>query len=261
MTRLIGLALVALIAFYVAWPAWSGYSIRTALEADDKSTLAGKIDFERVRASLKPALTAEVEKAASAAVASAGRSPDVMTKLRADAIPKVVDSALTAAVSPEGVVRLYRARGDVKAELAAIVAEKLASPAGLALLAEVAGQVGVGQAGAGQGAAGGGGLGNVLGQLGKLAEKSGIDPGKMLGGLLGKPAGGGSAGGIGGGSGGSSSGGLSIDNLKSFGMTGPLGFEIGFAKNAKATGPEAVAEIAFTGGDWKLVGLRPTAVK
>ncbi len=254
MSRLLALLILGLVAFYVAWPAWSGYQIKTALDAGDSAGLARKIDFDRVRASLRPAVTAEVEKSLGAAIAASGQPPEVVAKVKADAMPKLVDTALNGIVTPESVVRLYRERANLKTIVARIVAEKLASREGLAALGSLAGAISPGKVD----------TGNIIGQLGKLAEQSGVDPGKILDGLFGKKDGG--AGSVGttaassgrsGASGGVGSGGITIDNIKSFAMVGFAGYAIGIAKDKAATRPDLTAEIAFTGSDWQLVALTP----
>lgn len=247
MSRIVGLLILALVAFYVGWPAYSGYRIKTALDAGDTAGLSQKIDFDRVRASLRPAVTAEVEKSLKTAVEASGQPPAVMDKLKADTLPKLVDVALNGLVTPEAVVRIYRERADLKTAVAKVVAERMASPEGLVLLGSIAGSLPTDKAT----------MGNVLGQLGKLAEKSGVDPGKVLGSLFGKKpaeepaAGAAQAGGA------KSDGGFGIDNVKSVAMSGPAGYAIGIAKNKLALKPEAIIEVAFTGGDWKLVGITP----
>ncbi|MBX9926056.1 MAG: DUF2939 domain-containing protein [Hyphomicrobiaceae bacterium] len=245
MFRLLTLLLiVGLAGFYVVWPAWSGYQIKAALDAQDAAGLSRKIDFDRVRASMRPAVTAEVEKSLTAVATASGQPAEALVRLKADAMPKLVDSALNGLVTPESVIRIYRDRADPKAAVAKIVAEKLASPEGFQLLGSIAGAVTPGRADAG----------SIIGQLGRMAEQSGIDPGKVLGGLLGKkgdaaaeakPVAGGGAAGVG------------IDNVKSFAMNGLTGYSIGIAKDKSATKPDLVADIAFTGADWKLVGLAP----
>jgi hypothetical protein len=243
MLRIIGLLCVVLMAFYGVWPAYSGYRIKSALQTENAELLASKIDFDAVRVSLKPAVTAEVEKAMTGALQQGGGQNEALLKqLKTQMMPAVVDGALATIVTPESMLRIYRER-DIKKTVAAIVAEKLG----------------------GGGAAGLGGLlggGDTVSQLGKVAEAAGIDPGKVLGGLFGKkaappvavpssvaapatptttaPA---------------SSFGMA--NVKSFGVTGPLGFSVGVSKDAATATPDVVADMAFTGGDWKIVGVRP----
>jgi hypothetical protein len=48
-----------------------------------------------------------------------------------------------------------------------------------------------------------------------------------------------------------------LRNVKSFGMLGPLRFEIGVAKYAAAKEADLTAELSFTGTDWKLTAVKP----
>ena len=49
-----------------------------------------------------------------------------------------------------------------------------------------------------------------------------------------------------------------LSNVKRFGFAGPLGFELGVARDAAKSGPDLTAGLAFTGMDWKLTRLVPT---
>ena len=48
-----------------------------------------------------------------------------------------------------------------------------------------------------------------------------------------------------------------LANVKSFRITGPASFAVGVARDKAATAPELIAEMAFRGGDWRLVGVTP----
>jgi Protein of unknown function (DUF2939) len=241
----IGLAVLLLVAgFYVAWPAYTGYRIKTALETSDPGLLAAKIDFDQVRTSLRPAVTAEVTKAAAAGVQAGGAAnAELLQQMTAKLLPTVVDKVLAETVTPETLLRVYKDGGDLKATLTKIMSEKtgggLGSPSGAA-------------------APGAGGLGDLVGAA---ARSAGIDPGKALGGLFGKkdsapaepaatqpapatPAA-------------PSGKGVSLANIKSFGFSGPLSFYVGVAKDPASAVPDVTADMAFTGGDWKIVAVRP----
>jgi hypothetical protein len=245
-TRIFGTLPLVALAFYVAWPAWSGYQIKAALDAEDKAALGRKIEFERVRTSLRPTVAAEFEARLAAIVKATGQPQATLDKLKTTGMPKLVDTALVALVSPEGLVRLYKERADVRGEVARIVAEKMASPDGVVLIGQIAGAVGSDSTA----------VGTVIDKLGQMAGEKGIDLGKIVGGVLGReptmtrpgaPAG----------TAGATPDKLGIANVKSFAMSGPLGFSLGIAKDATAKAPDVVADVEFTGGDWKIVGLRP----
>jgi hypothetical protein len=240
MGKILGLVVLALLGFYVAWPAYTGYAIKSALDSDNATLLASKIDFDRLRESLKPAVTAEADKAATAAIQQgAGANAALLKQLQTQLLPAVVDKLLVDVVTPETVLRLNREGGNYKATLAQIIAEKM----GGASLGSVLG---------GGVKPGSGGLGDLIGGIGKAA---GVDTGKALGGLFGgpkpqEPAAPAPADGA-------PKRSVSLANIKTFGMNGPLGFSVGVAKDPSASVPDVTADIAFTGFDWKLVGLRP----
>lgn len=50
---------------------------------------------------------------------------------------------------------------------------------------------------------------------------------------------------------------LGLANLKSYRITGPLSLAVGAARDAAATEPDLIAELEFTGFDWKVVGIVP----
>ena len=50
---------------------------------------------------------------------------------------------------------------------------------------------------------------------------------------------------------------LTLANIKSYRITGPLSLTIGVARDAAANEPDIIAELAFTGWDWKVIGLVP----
>ncbi len=251
MGRLLGLILIAAVIFYAAWPGYSAYRIKTALDTNDAAALESKVDFDAVRQSLKPAVTIEAEKAMTAALAHGGAdNAALIEQFKGQIMPRIIDTALTTIVTPETLLRIHREGGDLRKTLRDIVNEKLGGAGSLGALAGALGGPG-------------GKQGALLGQLGKMAEGAGVDPGKVLGGLLrsenavrdadaapvaaepAAPAAG------------SAKAAYGLANIKSFAINGPLGFSLGVARNAAATEPEVTADWAFTGGDWKLVGVRP----
>ena len=237
MGKLLGLIIVALLGFYVVWPAYTGYRIKNALDTDNADLLAAKIDFDGVRETLKPAVTAEVEKAVTASLQQGGAGNDALIlQLKTQVMPKVVETALTGVVTPETILRVYREGADYKATLSQIIGEKTG---GAAL---------GGLAGAGSGAKGG--LGDLLGNVSKALGATGIDPGKALGAK--PPAAGAPTPAATG-----AKRQYSLANIKSFSMSGPLGFSVGIARDPAATEPDVTADLAFRGGDWKIVGLTP----
>ncbi len=50
---------------------------------------------------------------------------------------------------------------------------------------------------------------------------------------------------------------LGLANVKSYRLTGPLGIAVGLARDPAATQADAVVEMTFTGGGWKVTGILP----
>ncbi len=224
MAKILGVGLLVLLGFYVAWPAYSLMSVKNALNSDNVPLLAAKVDFPSVRQSLTPAVTTEVERAVAAAVAQGGaENAALLGQLKTQMVPKLVELALATIVTPESLMRIYREGGDMRKTISVIVSEKM-----------------------------GGGGGQKLGGLNDLL-------GGKLGGLLGKKDAPGQTAPVApppaAASGGKAS--FSTANIKRFSMNGPLGFSVGVAKDTAATEPDVNTDVAFTGMDWKIVGVRP----
>jgi hypothetical protein len=240
------LAFLAGLAFYVCWPAYSGYEIKTSLDTHDAARLAAKVDFPSVRQSLRPAVTKKVEKVLAETLRNAGTARATLTEdLKARLVPRVVEAVLAGLVTPEMLIRVHEQGGNLKDAIDSIVAERALTADGVGGL--ISGlQVGDGvEAGD-----------NVeLGSLKQIAEKLGVDPNAALGGLLGKkaeappppkpvelkmraPR-------------------YGLDNIKNYGVTGPLGVFVSVARDPAARKPDLTAEMGFIDGDWKLTGLIP----
>lgn len=234
MRRLVSLLMLALIAFYVAWPAYSLYRIRGALDGQDAATLAAKIDFPSVRENLRPYASAEMTKTIDKVEGAGG----VFGQQFKDQLQgKAVDALLVGIVTPENIIKAYAERKSLKDLLNARNAAS--NPAV-------------------QGAA-----------VDELSKKTGVDIGKVVGGLFGKkkdpvadaqpqpapaptpvaaPAPSGEA---------SAKPAYSLQNVKGFGPLGPLGFWVGVARDKAAAAAELVAEMHFVDGDWKITALKP----
>lgn len=266
MKRIAMVVVLALLGFYIAWPTFSAFRLNQGLKARDAALVAGKIDFDSLRQSLRPAVERETEKTVDDALAKAGNlAAGLGGQLKSQFMGKIVDHALATLVTPEILIRIHSEGGNFKESLSRIVREQagklggIPGPAGIGGLGEVLG-----------GALGGGSAGKVTGGLGGVGaalDKLGGDKG--LGGLFGKkedaapaanpvrtvpetaaaapaakPAAAPSYG---------------LANIKHFGFEGPLSFALGLAKDPAASEPDVTARMAFSGGDWKLVGLVPRA--
>lgn len=243
MKKLIALIAFAVFGFYVAWPAWSGYRIYSALESEDTAALQGKIDFDSVRASLRPAVTKEAEKQFDGQLQKLGGGVP-LGDLKSQLLPKLVDATLATIVTPANIVRIYREKGDIAASVNRIMTEQLQKSGTIPGLGNLPG------VGGGAGSGGLGGLGNVLGGLSGSSGQFGIP---ALGGVRSAepaktpaPATP------------SAKTSFGLSNIKRLALTGPLGLEFGVAKDAAKAGPDVTASLRFTGLDWKLVSLVPT---
>ena len=202
------LLLLALLTtgFYVAWPAWSLQRVADALRRNDDATLAQMIDFPGVRASMRPALTEEVTRRYEQLRGEGGGMRSLLAnQLKADVLPKLVDTTLDAVVTPVGVLQLARNRVALREAIERVLEQRI-----------VLGGSSVGQAmrppPAGTGAAPAGGGGGPR---------------------------------------------YTTDNIKRIALAGPLSIEIGVNRNPAAAEPELLVQMAFTGADWKIVGLAP----
>ena len=254
MKRLITLAVLLLLGFYVAWPGWTGYQVASAIKAKDSATLERKISFPDVRETLKPAAIQKLGEAYDQAAPSIPGAAATLNSIKADVVPKLTDQALNTLVTAPNLIRVVSEAGPLKESAERILREQIAKLGGLPGLGGLGGLGG----GGGGGTAGGGV--QIPGGLGQLAGKMGIDPGK----LAGIP-------GLGGGApkadptpapaapaaGAAPPPSYGIANIKRFSFLGPLAFEIGVAKDPNATLPDVVVEMRFVGGDWRVVGVKP----
>jgi hypothetical protein len=233
---------VAVLAFYVAWPLYAGYQIKTALDAGDAPGLTAHVDFDSVRASLRPAVAAKVDKVVGDALSKAGTAGGVLAdRLKAQIMPRIVDGVLAALVTPEMLIRIHASGTSLKDALDGLVLDRASKSEGLGgFMVTPAGQDG------------------ARSKLQDIAGKLGIDTGKALGGLSGKTAPAPAA---------EPKAALPVKsaqrpryglaNIKQFSLDGPLGLTVGVARDGAATKPDLTAGMTFTGGGWKLTALTP----
>jgi len=257
MKRLLLLIAVLGIGFYVVWPAWSGYQIKSALDGADADTLRGKIDFVSVRESLRPAASHHAKIMMDDTLRQAGGPVSTVLddQTKAALLPKIVETTLNRVVTPENLIRIAQHGGTIKDAVAKIVKEQMqGSLGGLGGL----GKLGKVQIGGDDGAPGteldiGGLVGGIVGAatgnkergLGELfggAKKRQAERAPEAVSAAAKKA---------------KKQKFGFDNIKSFGFAGPLGLQVGVAQNPKARQPDVTAEMGFRGLDWKLVALRP----
>ena len=218
--RLISALLIVLVGlFYVAWPAYSAYQLKLALESGDVAGVERGIDFPSVRQSLRPVATAAIEQNLRDATKGTPGSDLLIEKMSQDTLPKLVETSLDTILTPQAIIRVH-AEGKSLREL--IKSVKTGGP-------DLMGQVG----------------GLVRDLFGKKtatqtppvtapvdAASAPIVPERRR---------------------------LGLGNIKSAGFDGPLSIFIGLARDPAATGPDLTATMSFTGTGWRVTGLVPKA--
>ena len=271
MGRLIFLILLLAIGFYAAWPAFNGYRIHQALEANDPATLAAKVDFPSVRQSMREPVLAQVNTRIESVMKDLGPATQLVgDQIPTDNIEKIVDGALASVVEPKRIADIYANGGDLNAALKDAVLSEIDKMGGLVAvlkLDKLLNAAGDGQNGGEQGSAtiGGfkipGALGDLVKNkevkeaLGGIAGKIGLDPTKMAGKLFparmdksSKPA-----------SGGKPS--YGIDNIKSFAFPSATAMQVGVARSPTSSDPEVTVEMAFRNYDWRVTKIIPNLLE
>ncbi len=224
MSRIGALILLILAAFYVAWPAYTGYRIAGALDAGDTAVLESAIDFPSVRQSLRPAVAEKVDQSLKSALKSGGSGGSVLLdQVRKDVTPKIVDGALDGLVTPQALIRIHKDGRSFKDTIERTVAERPE------LVAQIGGLIG-------------GLLGRDIPGLPKPAATAGNGSGQAA-----RTAGGTKPEGTS----------LGLGNIKSVALDGPWAISVGVARDAKVSEPDVTATFGFTGTDWRLTGLVP----
>jgi hypothetical protein len=234
MKRLIALVVLLLAGFYIAWPAWSGYQIHQALQNKNTGLLESKIDFARVRTSLRPVMTTKVGEGIEKFQSQAGPMGAILGQLKGDFVPKIVETALANVVNPAAIMRVATEGGSMKEAVEKIIREQV-------------GQGGLGGLGGGGQSGGLGGLGGLLGKVMKPGSPvRDVNPDDNSQPPAGREQ-----------SSSKTSAKFSLSNIKMFRLAGPFTYRVGVAKDADASEPDVTAELSFTGGDWKVTGLVP----
>jgi hypothetical protein len=250
MKRLLTLALLLLAGFYVGWPAYSGYEIKTALEAKDAAALSSKIDFASVKESLRPAATLEAERSLNDTVEKSGAAAGILgAEIAKKVLPALVDASLDRLVTPENIIRIYSDGRAVKDSLSRIVKDQIGKSGGIAGLGALIGKP------APEGDTQTGSLTGILdavvgkatgGDAGKAVTKAA--PVRTVTEPASEPIAAASQ---------QKPRAYGIGNIKHFALTGPLSVELGVAKEPEAKEADVAAEMTFRGTDWVLTALRP----
>jgi Protein of unknown function (DUF2939) len=226
---------ILMLGFYVGWPAWSGYVIRSALQNKDANALASKIDFERVQASMRPAVMQKVAESYDRYQAQLGPAGGlILGQLRKDAMPRIVDASLKAMLTPEMMIRIASEAGPIKDTIERIMREQIGRgmPANGGAAVDAGGADKLPQ-----------GLGGMLGRVLKGSNQPAApEPDAAPAPSASQPK---------------QAPRFSLSNVKSFAFAGPLSFSVGVAKDPATPDADVTAQMSFTGGDWKVTGLLP----
>lgn len=221
MTRLMGLAVVLAGLFYIAWPAYSAYQLKVALESGDAAGLERGIDFPAVRQSLRPVVTARLEQNLKQAVEGTPGGDFVVEAMGGETLPKLVDGALDTLLTPEALIRIHAEGKSLKDFIATMKSNKPA----------LADQVG-------------GLVRDFLGKAKVPAPGSGSPAQPPDGGAVATPVL-------------PEEKRLGLGNIKSLGFDGPLAFTLGVARDAKAPAADLSVTMSFEGTGWRVTRLVP----
>jgi hypothetical protein len=217
MRLLTGLVIVLAGLFYVAWPAWSAYQLKIALESGDAAGVERGIDFPAVRESLRPVVTAGIEQNLKEATKGTPGSDLVIEKMSKETLPKLVDASLDTLLTPESLIRLHAEGKSLRDFIKSL---KAGQP-------DLVGQVGgfvrdlFGEKAVADAPASGGGEGAAVAPL--------VPENRRLG----------------------------LGNIKSVGLDGPLAISIGLARDAKSPEADLTATMSFDGTGWRMTRLVP----
>jgi hypothetical protein len=217
MRVLSGLAIVLAGLFYLAWPAWSAYQLKIALESGDVAGVERGIDFPAVRNSLRPAVMAGIEQNLKEATKGTPGSDLIIEKVSKDTLPKLVEASLDTLLTPQSLIRLH-AEGKSLRDF--INSMKTGTP-------DLAGQVG----------------GFVRDLFGTKTDPDPMTAGIGVSATAAPVV--------------PQSRRLGLGNIKSVGLEGPLGVSIGLSRDAKATVPDLTATLSFEGTGWRVTRLVP----
>jgi len=145
MKKLLAILVILVLAFYVAWPAWSAYRIRAAVEARDVPALAAGIDFPSVRASLREAARRKIAEIYVAPQAGP-TSPVLADRLRQEAAARLVETALEGLVTAESLAQILAEGGPLKDSVERMLRDHMAR-GGRTAAPSAPGSVGAGKRG------------------------------------------------------------------------------------------------------------------
>ena len=252
MRRLLLLILFALLAFYIAWPAISAWQIYAAIKQEEPERLENKIDFVRVRESLRPSVRTVVAARLEALEARAGAVGLVAKVLSGNMLDRLTSEVLERIVTPINMIRMANEPGMLSEKIKRIAAEEMGQfTGGLALKGQrTPNRSGVNAAGEPivQGLARG--LDRLNGRFGSddilpntdAHSKASLDAPRRQASISteqgGMPK-------------------LGLSNIKSFGFAGPFAFDLGVSRDPQVAKSAVTVRMAFIGMDWKLTQIIP----
>lgn len=259
MKKLIALIILVALGFYVGWPAYTGYAIHAALEADDSEVLARKIDFPQVRSSIRGPVMAKIDSRIGEMIGQFGAALGVSKEqVKMDQIGGIVDGALQDVVSPERLGGIYKRGGDFTGEIQKAVLRQIENAGGLMELLDLGGGGGAASDDTGGGSSGfdlSNGIGGLLANknarkiFGQVAQQVGANGGLSADALFPKRKTAQTSD--------DSERSFGLSNIKHFGFPGALAMEVGIAANGDAVDEDVTARMSFQDFDWKVTRLEP----
>lgn len=230
---------MALMGFYVGWPAWTAHQISMAIRDENPDLLASKVDFTSVQASLRPFFATELEKGVERLAREQGPLGGLIAAgLKGDIGQRLLDRAIVSGVTPNNVIRMAREGRNMREALQKIFSEQMGKGAATGSPPS--------EEGARADEAAKSKLGNILGRArqgtGGPAPKNERDPPQPA------PQQDQQA---------TPKRQLGLANIKSVALNGPVALTIGIARDKEAKEADLLVHFALTGGDWKVVGLTP----
>jgi hypothetical protein len=124
------LSLIVLGALYVAFPFYTAWSIREAMQAGDAAYLERKIEWQSVRESLRQSIGAAAFAPAAGdggEAQSPGETPGLWQRLKMSVGKRTVDGIVDSYVTPEGLPQLFGVRNAYR-EMSGEAAAQRAKP-------------------------------------------------------------------------------------------------------------------------------------
>ncbi len=222
----------ALVAFFIVWPGWAAYDTYQAVLAKDAGTLERRIDFPRVRASLRPAVADKLMEL-YVPPQTLPSSPVLAERLKREAVQRLVEGALEDLVTADSLLLLISEGGPLKDSVERMLRDQISrgnAPKRVGPVTTLAPGQAARKSGAAMPAAPT--RGPVVRTVSSEEPKSG--PGSES----------------------ASEPGFGVGNVKSFSVLGPLRYEIGLAKERAAPSADVLAELSFTGLGWKITAIK-----